>query len=91
MAYEKRSAEVKDYAIDWSAALGDVDTISTSAWVVETGITKDSDSDTDTTTTIWLSGGTEGVGYTLTNRVVTAQGRTLERSFLVTITAPPVT
>lgn len=95
MAYEKRAAEVKDYGFDWSDRLlvngvaGD--TISTSTWVVETGITKDSDTDTDTTTTIWLSGGTAGVEYTLTNRVVTTQGRTHERSFLVTITAPPVT
>lgn len=95
MAYEKRAAEVKDYGIDWSDRLlvngvaGD--TISTSTWVVETGITKASDSATTTTTTVWLSGGTEGVEYTLTNRVVTAQGRTHERSFLVTITGPPVT
>lgn len=96
MAYEKRAAEVKDYGFDWSdrllvAGVDTGDTIATSTWVVEAGITKDSDTDTDTTTTIWLSGGTAGVEYTLTNRVVTAQGRTHERSFLVTITAPPVT
>ena len=95
MAYVKRAAEVKDYKIDWSDRLlvngvaGD--TISTSTWVVETGITKDSDTNTTTSTTIWLSGGTAGVEYTLTNRVVTAQGRTHEESFLVTITSPPVT
>lgn len=91
MAYKKRSAEVKDYAIDWSVRLDEGDTISTSTWVVETGITKDSDTNTTTSTTIWLSGGTAGVEYTLTNRVVTAQGRTHEASFLVTITSPPVT
>lgn len=95
MAYEKRVAEVKDYRIDWADHLlidgvaGD--TISTSTWIVESGLTKDSDSKTSTTTTAWLSGGTAGVEYTATNRVVTAQGRTYEQSFLVTVTAPPAT
>lgn len=94
MAYEKRAAEVKDYQIDWSKKLlvNGVDTgdaVSTSSWVVESGITKDSDTKATKTTTVWLSGGTAGVEYTLTNRVVTTGGRTYEQSFVVTITSPP--
>lgn len=94
MAFEKRPAEVKDYTVDWTRHLlvagADVgDTVSTSTWTVETGLVKDSDSKTSSTTTAWLSGGTEGVHYTVTNRVVTAQGRTYERSFVVQVKAAP--
>lgn len=70
---------VLDYIIDWTAFLG-ADTISTSTWIVETGITKDSDTRTNTTTTIWLSGGTAGERYYLTNRIVTAGLRTEDRT-----------
>lgn len=98
MSYDKRVAEVKDYRLEWdlriwmNGQLTDVgDTVTTSAWVVEAGITKDSDTKTTTSTTIWLSGGIVGVEYTLTNRVTTAQGRTYERSILVNVVAPPAT
>lgn len=83
--------EVKDYMLDWSGAapgprLVTGETISTSTWVVPSGITKDSDSNTTTTTTVWLSGGTAGVHYTLTNRVTTSQGRTYDWSITVQLT-----
>lgn len=65
---------VLDYEIDWSTWLGS-DTISTSAWTVPAGLTKDSDTNTTTTATIWLSGGTAGEVYELTNHIVTAGGR----------------
>ena len=76
----KDEDEVLDYVLDWSNRLASGDTITTSTWIVEAGIDKDSDSKTDSTTTIWLSGGTDGVTYTLTNRVVTAGGRTMDQS-----------
>jgi hypothetical protein len=87
MAYVKDPGEVKDYAIDWAAHLGTSETISTSAWVVATGLTSTAfpDTKTDTTTTIWLSGGTAGVPYLVTNHVVTNQGREFERSFTVMV------
>lgn len=74
---------VLDYEIDWSSWLATSETISTSTWTVPTGITKDSDTHTTTTTTAWLSGGTAGNIYTLTNRIVTNQGRTEDRSIYV--------
>ena len=58
----------EDIALDWATRIGS-DTISSSAWPVPSGITKDSDSKTDTTTTIRLSGGTAGQKYDLINRV----------------------
>jgi hypothetical protein len=66
---------VADYGLDWSLRLVD-DTILTSTWIVPDGITANSNSHTATTTTIWLAGGTAGETYSLTNRVVTAGGRT---------------
>lgn len=73
---------VLDYSIDWTVWLGS-DTISTSAWTVPSGLTKDSDSKTTLITTAWLSGGTAGTDYIVTNRIVTAAGRTEDRSIAV--------
>ncbi len=83
--YEKDPSAVLDYQVNWATWLG-TDTISTSTWTVPTGLTKDSDTNTTTTATAWLSGGTAGRTYTVTNRIVTAGGRTDERSFQVKVT-----
>lgn len=69
--------EVLDYEIDWATHLG-TDQISTSAWIVPSGIVETSSSKTLTTTTIWLSGGTVGEAYQITNRIVTVDGRTMD-------------
>ena len=85
MAFPPKDPDaVKDYSIDWSAWLGS-DTISTSEWTVPSGITKDSDSNTTTVTTIWLSGGTAGTDYELVNRIVTAAGRTEDKTVIVRV------
>jgi hypothetical protein len=62
------------------------ETISTSIWVVPTGIVQNSASSTTTTATIWLSGGTAGTTYELTNRIVTNQGRTNDHTIRVWVT-----
>lgn len=76
---------VLDYQIDWSSWLATGETISSSDWVVQTGITENSASNTTTTATIWLSGGTAGVTYTVTNRIVTTASRTNDRSLYITV------
>ena len=76
----KAATEVHDFQINWVAELG-TDTISTTAWVLATGITKDSDSSTSTTTTAWISGGTVGMTYKLTNTITTAGSRTHVKIF----------
>jgi hypothetical protein len=77
-----------DYIINWNGGsdpfLG-TDTIDTSTWIVPTGITNESETNTDTTTTIWLSGGTVGTKYALTNRIVTFGGRIKDRTIYVKI------
>lgn len=76
-----------DRQIDWSDWLTDLaDTITSSTWILPTGITGANMSHTTTSATIWLSSGTAGQSYTVTNRVVTAGGRTDDRSIEVFVT-----
>lgn len=82
--YQKTSAEILDYTVSWVDFLS-TDTIATSAWVLDQGITDVSDSNTTTTTTIFVSGGAVDKTYTLTNTITTAGGRTAVRSFLLSI------
>ncbi len=85
--FTKDPDSVLDYTIDWSnwlTAAGS-DTISSSSWTVGTGITEDSDSNTTTTATIVVSGGTAGTDYDLANKVVTAGGRTVERTITIKV------
>lgn len=85
MSFLKDPGEVKDYAVDWAAHLAASETITTSTWVVATGITEGTKSATTTKATIWLSGGIAGGEYRVTNHVVTNQGREFERSFTVSV------
>lgn len=79
--------EVLDYAINWDARIAEDDEITTSTWIVPTGITKNSDSfDADTSlAVIWLSGGALNKDYEFTNRIVTAGGRTMDQSVRLSI------
>ena len=74
-----------DYGFDWSDWLADGETILTSTWTVTTGLTKDSDSSNDTATTIWVSGGTAGTSYTITNHITTSAGREDDRSHVLKV------
>lgn len=80
--FQKDPNDTLDYVIDWSAWLG-TDTISSSTFAVPSGLNKNSDSHTDTTATVWISGGYVGQSYTITNQIVTAGARTVERSFQI--------
>ncbi len=82
IAQNKEATDVMDYGFDFTAWLAG-DTISSSTWVVPTGIIQDSESETTLITTIWLSGGTAGSNYIITNTIITVAGRTKEISFLI--------
>src|SRR5882672_309757 len=86
---DKDPNEVLDYDIDWAGtsdapgrAFGD--NLNSSLWM----ITKNDDSVLIMTTNsfaataakVWLSGGTLGTQYKLTNRVTTVGGRTMDKS-----------
>jgi hypothetical protein len=82
--FVKDPNSVLDYQIDWSTWLAS-DTIATSTWTAPTGITIASSSNTTTAATVWLSGGTAGVWYSLVNRIVTAGARTEDRTIQVRV------
>lgn len=82
--YIKDPSAVLDYGFDWTDWL-DGDTIATSTWTAPTGLTVASHSNTTTTTLAWLSGGTAGQVYSVVNRVVTAGGRTDDRSHIIAV------
>lgn len=84
MTFTKDPEAVLDYSIDWSRWLAG-DQIATSNWTVPGGLEKVSDAQTSTKTTVWLSAGTIGESYTVTNRITTSGGRTDDRSFLVKV------
>lgn len=85
-SFRKDPAAVLDYEVDWTAWLTEAgDTIDTSTWTVPDGITVDSDTHTATVATIWLSGGTLGTAYAVTNRITTAGGRTDERTIVILV------
>lgn len=84
MVYHKDPQAVLDYLIDWGRYLPSGDVISTSTWTATTGITIASNSKTSTTTTVWLSGGTAGTNYSVTNHISTTGGRQDDRTLTIT-------
>ncbi|MGW6257632.1 phage fiber-tail adaptor protein [Streptomyces sp. NPDC055085] len=84
----KGPTEVLDYEMDWGQlylAVGE--SISASTFAPDAGITKDSESNTTTKAKVWLSGGTQGIAYTVRNTITTSGGRTAVRSFTVRVTS----
>ncbi len=86
----------RTYTIDWAdtgpndATADDKgwlqgDTISTSTWTVDTGLTNVAEANTTTTTSVKLSSGVIGRRYKAVNRVVTTNGETDDRTLEVLI------
>ncbi len=82
--FRKDPSAALDWRVDWEPWLKG-DTITGSTWLPTTGIVVDSATFTTTSATVWLSGGTAGTVYTLTNRVTTAGGRTDDRSITILV------
>ena len=76
---------ILDWHFDWVNWLAAGETISTSTFITTAGITVTSNSSTATNTTVWLSGGTPGQPYRITNRIVTTAGRTDDRSVTIRV------
>jgi hypothetical protein len=83
--YTKDPDAVLDWLFDWTPWLGIGETISTSTFIITPGLTKNSNTNTATTATVWLSGGAAGKPYLVTNRIVTNQGRTDDRSITIRV------
>lgn len=71
---------VLDYAIDWTNWLVGGDVISTSTWLAPSALTIINSTFTGGTTVVFLSGGTAGEVYNVTNRIITAANRTDDRT-----------
>ncbi len=84
MTFTKDPNAVLDYSIDWTRWLAG-DQIAASEWIVPSELTRMADSKTATSATVWLSGGTAGQSYIVTNRITTAAGRTEDRSFTIRV------
>ena len=86
MNFIKDPEAVLDYTLDWTKWLDEAgDIIATSTWIVPTGLTKVTETNTTKLATVWLSGGTAGTNYTVTNRITTVAGRTDDRSITIRV------
>lgn len=85
--FKKDPDAVLDFGFDWSEWLdSDIsEVISTSTWTVPSGIDGDNESHDDSTTMIWISGGTAGATYLITNKITTSAERIDERSFKISV------
>lgn len=79
----KDPADIRNYAINWSAWLTSQnnDTITGTPTWSGGGLTIVSSSNTTTAATAKVSGGTDGRSYTVSNTIVTAGGQTRKVSF----------
>lgn len=81
----KTHNEIVDFAINWSAILDAGEEIETSVWNVEGDLILTAPAPyiqaNNTATTVWLSEGTTGLNYSVTNTIMTTGGREFEASF----------
>lgn len=82
--YVKDPDSTEDYRFNWTLEL-DGDTILTSTFFLPDGLTEVSSSNTTTTATIFVSGGSVGTIYRITNRITTAGGRTKDKTIRVLV------
>ncbi|WP_432112848.1 hypothetical protein [Streptomyces sp. S1] len=83
--HKKDPDAVLDWVWDWNEWLDEGETILNSQFIASVGITVDSESSTTKTATVWLSGGTPGQVYQVTNRISTTGGRTDDRSITIRV------
>lgn len=77
------------FTVDWSLWLtNEGDTAATATWIVEPGIVQETNPApalVDGKATVWLSGGTAGLVYSVTCRLTTTGGRIDDRTLRITI------
>ena len=75
-----------DYSVDWTEWLAG-DTITSSQWSVSGGseLSITNSSHTASIATVWLTGGTAGKSYRVSNVITTAVGRTDARTLVINV------
>lgn len=89
----KAPNDVLDYTFKWKPWLEkDSDTIAITTVSVDSGITLDSRTNNDDSVTAWISGGSSGCTYKITNQIITNNStpRTKEAHFFIRVELPDV-
>lgn len=73
------------FGVDWSGWLPEGDTIESSSWLVPVGLSKGVTNVVGGQAIVWLSGGTAGQTYAVTNRVVTVGGLVDDRTIRIQV------
>jgi len=83
---DKDPSAIKKYGLDWAAMLETGETISTSVWsILPAGPTLGIKAIVGSICTTFISGGTNNIDYTVTNRIETSLGVTDERSIILAV------
>lgn len=88
--FVKDPTSVLDFFFDWSDWLGPWDSITASVWAVsgtDAILSAGSQTFGASLVTTWVSAGTSGVSYDLSNTITTAQGRTEKRTARIIVVA----
>lgn len=72
-----------DFGVDWSEWLETGEVITGYVITADAGITVDDDGERDGIIVFWLSGGTDGIAYTIACKITTDLERIEERSILI--------
>lgn len=72
------------FSVNWASYLNS-DTITSSVWIVPTGVTQVSVSNTNTQANIMIQGGTLGKIYRLLNRITTSSNEIVDQSIDIEI------
>lgn len=73
--YEHAPASKLDYGFDWNLWLAVGETIVTSVWLVDAGLTQSSEDNVSGVTSVFVAGGVAGTSYKLKNTITTSSGR----------------
>lgn len=82
---DKYPADVLDYIYNWAPWLAKVADTIASHTITANGVTVNSSTHASTTVTAFLSGGAKGETAEATCQIVTAGGRTVQRTLYITI------
>lgn len=89
--FERYARDVVDYRQDWTWWLRPGDSIASSTWTCDVGLTIRDGGFTDTAATVWVTGGgvPDGRVYRATNSIITEAGRRADSSLKFVILPDP--
>ena len=73
--YEHAPTSKLDYGFDWNLWLAVGETIITSVWLVDSGLTQSNEDNVSGVTSVFVAGGVAGTSYKLKNTITTSNRR----------------